>query len=92
MTDSPVRAVVRAVSFLDCFVEAWGNLGIAEIARQTNLSKSTVHNVAATLVDIGMLSPDAIKGRYRLGPKIARFGHAFGESSDLRVIALDRAR
>ena len=88
MTDSPVRVVVRAVSILDCFVGARGSLGIAEIARQTNLSKSTVHHVVATLVDTGMLSADVIKGRYRLGPKIAQFGHAFAESTALRDVAL----
>lgn len=43
MTDSPVRIVVKALAILDCSLEALGNPGIGEIARQTSRGRPRAH-------------------------------------------------
>lgn len=84
MAESSIRVIERAVKILDCIVEARGPLGITDISRRTNLSKSTVHHFVTTLVNTGLLASDAVSRRYRLGPKLAQLGSAFVESTDLR--------
>jgi DNA-binding IclR family transcriptional regulator len=88
MADPPVRSIERAVKILDCFLLAPGALGISELSRQTQLSKSTVHHLVTTLVETGLLAPDGPSRLYRLGPKVAQLGTAFGESTDLRDLVL----
>jgi len=88
MAESPIRVIGRAVKILDCFLDNPGSLGITELARQTRLSKSTVHHVVSTLVDTGLLAVDPTTRRYRLGPKVAQLGRAFGESTDLREMLM----
>lgn len=88
MAESPIRVIARAVKILDCFLDARGSLGITELSRQTQLSKSTVHHVVTTLVETGLLAADGSSRRYRLGAKLAQLGNAFIESSDLRELVL----
>jgi DNA-binding IclR family transcriptional regulator len=88
MAESLIRVITRAVKILDCFLSAGGSLGITELSRQTQLSKSTVHHVVSTLVETGLLAPDGTTRRYRLGPKVAQLGNAFIESTDLRELVL----
>jgi len=85
---SSIRVIARAVSVLDCFVTAKGSLGISELSRLTGLSKSTVHNLVATLVQTDLLASDGSNRRYRLGSKLVQLGNAFVESTDLRDLVL----
>jgi hypothetical protein len=73
MTDSPFREVVRALTILDCSVEALGNPGSPR-SRGRRAEAEHGPPVVATLVEIGMLSPAALSRRYRLGRNIAQFG------------------
>jgi DNA-binding IclR family transcriptional regulator len=84
VAEPPIRVIARAVTILDCFLDASGNLGITELSQQTHLSKGTVHHVVTTLVETGLLAADGPSRRYRLGPKVAQLGKAFSESTDLR--------
>ncbi len=88
MADGPVRVIERVVNILDCFLDTPGALGISELSRQTQLSKSTVHHLVTTLVQTGLLAPDGPSRLYRLGPKAAQLGTAFTESTDLRDLVL----
>ena len=88
MAESSIRVIERAVKILDCFVGASGPLGVTELARQTKLSKSTVHHFVTSLVDTGLLASDGPSRRYRLGPKLAQLGNAFIQSTDLRDLAI----
>jgi len=61
-------AVRKALRVLD-LVAADGGVGISEIARRTNLSKSTVHGLVGALLDEGALV--AGDGGLALGPRLA---------------------
>jgi DNA-binding IclR family transcriptional regulator len=87
VAESSIRVIERAVKILDCFIGASGTLGVTELARQTKLSKSTVHHFVTTLVETGLLASDGPSRRYRLGPKLVQLGHAFVQSTDLRDLA-----
>ena len=68
-----VAAVERALSILAAFDNESGALTLAEIARRTNLYKSTVLRLIGSLRSHGYMvqTPD---GRYQLGPTLLRLG------------------
>ena len=68
-----LQSVVRAFAVLDAVSAAGGQAGISAIAATTGLAESTVHRMAATLVDLGALRrlPDR---RYALAARLVRLG------------------
>lgn len=71
---SSVQVLDRVMRLLDCFTEATPELGLAELAQETGLSKSTTHRMMAALEAhrVVELQPEA--RRYRLGWKLFRLG------------------
>lgn len=68
-----VAAVERALSILDAFTDQDPQLSLAEIAKRTNLYKSTVLRLARSLENYGYLVR-AEDGMYRLGSKLLALG------------------
>lgn len=68
------QAVNRAFAVLGCFRGNDVELGVAAIARTLELSTSTVHRLARTLVEAGFLEQDPTSSRYRLGATFAEYG------------------
>ena len=64
------------------------DLGLTEIARETDLSKATVHRILATLVRYDYVDHGARDGSYRLGLRLFELGAATQRRSDLRRRAL----
>lgn len=82
------------LAILSCFTAERPVLGIATLAAELHMSRSTTHRYASTLVALGYLEQDQSR-RYRLAPRVADFGmamlgsmplreHARGPLSDLR--------
>jgi DNA-binding IclR family transcriptional regulator len=67
------HSVEHGVAFLECFTAETPVLGIAELADMIELSRSTTHRYATTLVAMGYLEQDA-KRRYRLSNRALRPG------------------
>lgn len=88
MTDSsntiaPGRASAdRFLTILSCFQRGDSALSLAEIAKRTDLVKSTALRLSASLVDRNFLIRDA-QGNYRLGPEIARLNLIYTESTSV---------
>jgi IclR family transcriptional regulator, pca regulon regulatory protein len=61
-------------------------LGIAELASELEMSRSTVHRYASTLVELGYLEQDSGR-RYRLTPRAADLGLTAMRSLELRACA-----
>jgi IclR family transcriptional regulator, pca regulon regulatory protein len=61
-------------------------LGIAELAEELDMSRSTTHRYAATLATLGYLEQGASR-RYRLAPRVADVGLALLGSMALRTHA-----
>jgi IclR family transcriptional regulator, pca regulon regulatory protein len=71
------------LAILNCFTAERTVLGIAMLADELNMSRSTTHRYASTLVALGYLEQDQSR-RYRLAPRVADFGMAVLGSMALR--------
>jgi DNA-binding IclR family transcriptional regulator len=70
-----VKSLDRGLSILDLLSMIGRDVRLGEIAASTDLPKSTVHRLLATLEVRGYTVRDRLTGSYRLGPKIStRFG------------------
>lgn len=65
-----LRTVKNAMRIIHLYSEDQHELGITEIARKLNLSKSTVHRLVQTLEEEGFLEKNTLSHRYRLGWKL----------------------
>ncbi|MFB7909313.1 IclR family transcriptional regulator [Kitasatospora sp. NPDC059146] len=68
------QAVQRALGLLHCFHDNGPDLSASDLARRMDLSVSTAHRLARTLVSAGFLEQDDQTARYRLGPAVAELG------------------
>jgi IclR-like helix-turn-helix domain-containing protein len=60
------RSLLRGLSLLTCFDADGSARGIVEIARDLDMSPSTAHRYASTLVELGLLERDPMSRKYRL--------------------------
>lgn len=79
--------VGRAFSILFCFDGRRHELSLAEITERVSLPKTTVHRLAAHLLDQGVLERGAA-GCYRLGMRLFELGNLVPSQRRLRTIAL----
>ncbi|MFT9458753.1 MAG: IclR family transcriptional regulator [Acetobacter orientalis] len=80
-TDS-VPALRRAVRVLDMVKESVRPPLAADIARQLDLPRSTVHGLLAVMVELGLLEKNATQG-YRLGTRLLDWVGGVTEKRDL---------
>ena len=60
------RSLLRGLSILTCFGPDGGARGIVELARELDMSPSTAHRYAFTLVELGLLERCPKTRKYRL--------------------------
>ncbi|MBB3042698.1 IclR family transcriptional regulator [Nocardioides soli] len=77
----------RGLSVLTALAEHRRPLGLVEIARATELSKSTCHRYVASLVALGYLEQDPETRKYELGPAAIGLGVAAVSSLELTKVA-----
>ena len=71
---STLSSVRNAARLLKEFTGTSRELGVSELARRLDLSKSTTHRLLSTLTDERLLEQDADTGAYRLGLAIYELG------------------
>lgn len=64
---SRLSSVTTAIHLLKTFSEVETELGISELAKRLGVAKSTVHRLAGTLLEEGLLQQNPENGRYSLG-------------------------
>ncbi len=79
------------LAILNCFSAQQPVLGIAKLADELNMSRSTTHRYASTLVALGYLEQDQAR-RYRLAPRVADMGMSVLDSMALRGKAREHLR
>jgi IclR family pca regulon transcriptional regulator len=84
-------SLVAGLAILDCFSAERPQLGIAGLADRLNMTRSTTHRYAATLVALGYLEQDHAR-QYRLAPRVADLGLALLDSMTLRRHAREPLR
>lgn len=80
---STSQALERGLAILSAFAEQGSALGIADLARAAELSKSTAHRYVSTLVKLGYLEQDDATRKYRFGHQALQLGYAAINSLDL---------
>lgn len=77
------QSLERGLAILGCFTPERPVLGIADIADELGMSRSTTHRYVITLVALGYLEQGASR-KYRLGLKVTDLGMAALNSTGLR--------
>ncbi|HEX3453212.1 MAG TPA: IclR family transcriptional regulator [Gaiellaceae bacterium] len=81
------QSLERGLAILSAFKPDAPELGIAELARELGLSRSTSHRYVSTLARLGFLDQNARTRKYRLGPRVLDLGFAAINSMELRQIS-----
>jgi DNA-binding IclR family transcriptional regulator len=82
-----VAAVDRALSLLAAFQEGDRSLSLPELAQRTQLVKSTVLRLLASLMHFGLVRR-LPEGRYTLGPEVARLQSVYARSFALEDVVV----
>lgn len=77
------QSLERGLAILGCFTPSRPVLGIADIADELEMSRSTTHRYVITLVALGYLEQGASR-KYRLGLRVTDLGMAALSSTGLR--------
>ena len=71
---SRLSSVTTAIHLLKTFTKDDKELGISELAKRLSVAKSTVHRLAGTLLEEGLLQQNPDNGRYCLGVGLFSLG------------------
>jgi IclR family transcriptional regulator, pca regulon regulatory protein len=86
------QSLERGLAILSSFDPDRPLIGVSELSRELDLSRSTAHRYIATLAGLGYLQQDADSKRYRLGPKVLDLGFSAINSMDVREISAPHLR
>ena len=70
-----VQSIEKAVKILEILAETGAPMPLREIARRTNLPKSTLHGIISTLRQTGLVEQSAEDGCYGLGLHLFELRH-----------------
>src|SRR4051812_33436815 len=83
-----IQSIERAAAILRLLSGRSRRLGVAELAGQLGLPKTTVHGILRTLSDVGFVEQDPESGKYRLGAALLHMGSLYLDGNELRTRAL----
>jgi len=89
---STSQSLERGLAILASFNSDRPQIGVSELSRDLELSRSTAHRYLTTLARLDYLLQDPESKRYRLGPKVLDLGFSAINSMDLREIAAPHLR
>jgi IclR family pca regulon transcriptional regulator len=84
---SSTQALERGLSILSTLAARRQPLGLVELARAVELSKSTCHRYVTNLVELGFLEQEADTRKYQLGHQALALGFAAISSLELAKVA-----
>jgi len=80
MKTEPVAAVTNAVNIIEMLADN-GTLGVGEIAKTLEISKTTTHRLLQSLINVNLVTQDEETQKYRLTYRLFELGSkAFGNS------------
>jgi IclR family KDG regulon transcriptional repressor len=82
-----LSSVTNALRLLKVFSDQESEIGISDLARRVGLAKSTVHRLASSLVEEGMLEQTEREGKYRLGLALFELGALVRRKMDVTAEA-----
>lgn len=88
MTGYPgTQTIRRAIGVLKVFTDAAPEWGLAELAEETGLNKTTAYRTLVALEEGGLVMRGAGREGYRLGPELIVLGSVALRTSDLRSVS-----
>jgi IclR family transcriptional regulator, KDG regulon repressor len=78
-----IKSVDRAMQILFAFNVEDRLLGVSELSERLGLNQSTVHHLAASLKQWGLLDQDPVSRKYRLGLRLVELGGTMLHSRSL---------
>lgn len=78
-----IQSVDRALQILFAFSADERLLGVSELSEKLGLNQSTVHHLAASLKEWGLLEQDPASRKYRLGIRLIELGGTMLQSRSL---------
>lgn len=82
-----LSSVANALRVVKAFSDEESELGISDLARRLGLAKSTVHRLASTLLEEGVLEQNAGDEKYRLGLALFELGALVRRKMDFTAAA-----
>lgn len=82
----PVQALLHAIDVLDALARR-GEMGVTELSREIELSKTAVYNILATFETRRMVTRDPLTSRYRLGWRLYELGAELVRHNELAPLA-----
>ena len=82
-----LSSVANSLRLIRAFSEDQYEIGISDLAKRLGLAKSTVHRLASTLLEQGMLEQNAGDGKYRLGLTLFELGTLVRRKMDFTMEA-----
>jgi len=87
MNNNIVQSLERALNILEELSDAEINMGITELSKNLDLSKSTVHRLLNTLMFKGYVDQDLESKAYKLGIKLFELGSKVINSLEISKLA-----
>jgi IclR family KDG regulon transcriptional repressor len=87
MERKSMKSLNKALDILGLFLNSQNEMALAEIARQANLNKPTVHRIVSTLVARNYLKQQKKGDKYSLGKIYLHFSQMIEKQTSLRKIA-----
>jgi DNA-binding IclR family transcriptional regulator len=75
--------IKRLFTLIDCFAEAKTDLGVREVSRNLNISRSATGRMMKDLKEEGVLTQDPDTTLYSLGARVLKWAGGYLETSDL---------
>ena len=82
-----LSSVANALRLVKAFSDEQSEIGISDLAKRLGLAKSTVHRLASTLLEEGVLEQNAEDGKYRLGLALFELGALVRRKMDFTAAA-----
>lgn len=83
-----VAVIEKALTVISFLEKTKDGIGLTEIAKQTNINKTTVYRILQTLMLDNIVEYGEVEGTYRLGFRLLELGEIVQNNIDLRTIAL----
>ncbi|MEO3472565.1 IclR family transcriptional regulator [Roseomonas sp. CAU 1739] len=84
-----LQAVAMAFRILEFLAAQRGGVGVTDLARALDTTKSRIHRHLRTLVESGYILQSPESEKYRIGSRLVTLGRAVAENFDLTAIARD---
>src|SRR5699024_1958938 len=80
-----VAVIEKALTVISFLENTKDGIGLTEIAKQTNMNKTTVYRILQTLMLDNIVEYGEVEGTYRLGFRLLELGEIVQNNIDLRT-------